>query len=83
MKILFTLDTLRGGGTETSLLHLIHHFSDASQCTVCYFYPPHDLKAAYSKAPCSFGVFEFKGSVFFLSRDSTIKKIGANKKSMM
>ena len=75
MKILFTLDTLRGGGTETSLLHLIHHFSSESVCTVCYFYPPHDLKEAYSKAPCRLVYLDLKGAYSFFQGIQQLKKL--------
>ena len=75
MKILFTLDTLRGGGTETSLLHLIHHFSPESVCTVCYFYPPHDLKEAYSKAPCRLVYLDLKGAYSFFQGIQQLKKL--------
>ena len=80
MKVLFTLDTLRGGGTENSLLHLLPHFSEASQCTVCYFYPPHDLKEAFAKAPCELVFLNLKGSYSFFQGIQQLKKLVTDQK---
>mgnify|MGYP006198256387 CR=1 FL=1 len=80
MKVLFTLDTLRGGGTETSILHLIHHFSAETECTFCYFYPPHDLQEAFLKAPCELVFLDLKGSYDFFQGIKQLKKLVATEK---
>ena len=80
MKYLFTIDSLRGGGTETSLLELIKHFSKDSHATVCYFYDKHDLKEDYEKVDCELIYFELPGRYSFFSGIRKLKKLVQEKK---
>ena len=50
MKVFFTLDTLSIGGTESSTLDILSHFSADTEVKVIYFYDGHELKEAYQKA---------------------------------
>jgi glycosyltransferase involved in cell wall biosynthesis len=74
MKVLFTIDTLMGGGTEKSTLELIRHFSKDMDVTLCYFYPKHDLRDDFVQSPCKLifldlpGKYSFIKGIFRLSR---------------
>lgn len=65
MKVLFTLDTLRGGGTESSLLLMLSHFNKDIESTVCSFYEPQDLHEAYEKVSCNLVYLKLPGRYSF------------------
>lgn len=65
MKLLFTVDTLTGGGTETSLLQLTEFLSKKNEVTVIYFYPDHSLKAQFEQTGCRLVFADLKGKYSF------------------
>lgn len=65
MKVFFTIDALINAGTEKSILDIVSHFSSETQVTVIYFYPRHELKAAYEAAGIRLVFMDLKGKKDF------------------
>lgn len=66
LKVLFSIDSLLGGGTETSTAELINQFGNELDCTVLYHYNKHDLKQVYEQAPCKLLYHNLPGNYSFL-----------------
>ncbi len=75
LKAFFTIDTLMGGGTETSTLELIKRFDPTIAVTVCYFYPKHDLLEAYKAADIQVKFLDLKGSYSFFTGINRLLKL--------
>ncbi len=66
MKVLFTMDSLKNGGTENSLVHLIRHFSKDIECKVILFYPNRDLEYLYRQYNVDLHFIDLPGKYNFL-----------------
>jgi glycosyltransferase involved in cell wall biosynthesis len=65
LKVLFSIDSLLGGGTETSTVELINLLGQEMECTVVYHYNKHDLKHVYEHAPCKLIYHDLPGNYSF------------------
>lgn len=74
MKVFFTIDALINAGTEKSILDITSNFSDDVDVTVIYFYPRHDLRAAYEAAGINLVFLDLKGRKNFVEG---IRKLSA------
>ena len=66
MKVLFTIDSLFGGGTESSTLKMLYAFHADMDVTVCYFYGKHDLRNEFLEAPCKLVFMDLNGNYSFM-----------------
>ncbi|WP_192350932.1 glycosyltransferase family 4 protein [Algoriphagus sp. Y33] len=84
MKLLFTQDALNNGGAERSHLEILSRFSAEVDSSFVYFYPRHDLKAAYNKAGIRLIFLDIPESYhFWLAVSRLVKLIRSEKPDLL